>query len=213
MKFDRKTLLLYAVTDRAWLAGRALAGQVEEALLGGATFVQLREKELPWDASLAEAFRIREVTSRFHVPFVINDNIELALASGADGAHVGRRDRAVSEARALLGAGRILGASVQTAEQAIRAERDGADYLGVGAVFPTSSKPDADSVSLQTLRDICACVSIPVVAIGGITEHNVMRLAGSGIAGIAVISALFSGPDAAKAARSLRRRCGEAAFG
>lgn len=211
MKVDRDELLLYAVTDRAWLGGRTLEDQVEDALRGGATFVQLREKDLSPAAFAEQAARIKAVTDRWGVPFVINDSVEVALACGADGVHVGQSDRAAADARAMLGEGKILGVSVQTVEQALRAQRDGADYLGVGAVFPTGSKADADAVSYQALRDICAAVSIPVVAIGGIHEGNILRLAGSGIAGVAVISALFSRPDIADAAQALRALSGEIA--
>ncbi len=205
-------MLLYAVTDRAWLGGRTLVDQVEDALRGGVTFVQLREKDLPFDEFVAQARQIKRVTDRWGVPFVINDDIEVALAVGADGAHVGQEDRDVAEARALLGEGRILGVSAQTVEQAVRAQREGADYLGVGAVFPTGSKPDAEDVSLEVLKEICASVTIPVVAIGGISEHNVLGLTGSGIAGIAVISALFARPGITGAAKALRDLCGKAAF-
>ncbi len=212
MKADRKTLVLYAVTDRAWLGGRTLAAQVEDAIRGGVTFVQLREKDLPYDEFVEGAKQIKRVTDRWGVPFVINDNIEVSLASGADGAHVGQGDRAVAEARAMLGEGRILGVSAQTVEQAVRAQREGADYLGVGAVFPTGSKPDADDVSLEVLKEICASVTIPVVAIGGISQHNVLQLSGSGIAGIAVISALFARQDIAGAAKALRDLCDKVVF-
>jgi thiamine-phosphate pyrophosphorylase len=203
LKSVRESLLLYAVTDRAWLGGGSLAAQVEEAILGGATFVQLREKELPVEEFLAEALKMKEITDRYGVPFVINDNIEVALACGADGVHVGQDDRTASEARAMLGEDKILGVSVQTLEQAVQAERDGADYLGVGAVFSTSTKTDAVEVPYDVLKEICASVSLPVVAIGGIGEHNILELRGCGIAGVAVISALFSKPGIRVAAQRL----------
>lgn len=203
MKADRKSLLLYAVTDRSWLNGRTLAGQVEDAIRGGSTFVQLREKELPFDTFLAEAKQIKRITDRHHIPFVINDNVEVALSSGADGVHVGQSDRAAAAARALLGEDKILGVSVQTVEQAVQAEKNGADYLGVGAVFSTSTKHDADFVPFDALKEICGSVSIPVIAIGGICEHNIERLRGSGIAGVAVISAIFAKQDVYTAAKKL----------
>jgi thiamine-phosphate pyrophosphorylase len=198
-------MLLYVVTDRTWLGGNSLAQQVEETIKAGATFVQLREKELGYDEYVAEARKIKAVTDRYHIPFVIDDNIEVALAVGADGVHVGQSDRAAREARALLGADKILGVSAQTVEQAIEAEKNGADYLGVGAVFSTSTKLDATDVSYETLKQICAAVSIPVVAIGGINEKNILHLKGSGADGVAVISAIFAKPDIYDAAKTLGR--------
>ena len=203
MKCDKKDLLLYAVTDRAWLGGRTLAEQVEEALRGGATFVQLREKELAGEALLAEAREIQALCRRYRVPFVIDDDVALARQIDADGVHVGQSDMEAQKARALLGEDKILGVSAQTVEQAVLAEQNGADYLGVGAVFPTGSKADAEDVSLDTLRAICRAVSIPVVAIGGIGAQNVAALAGTGIAGIAVVSALFAARDTRRAAAEL----------
>ena len=204
MKCDKKDLLLYAVTDRAWLGGRTLAEQVEEALRGGATFVQLREKELAGEALLAEAREIQALCRRYRVPFVIDDDVALARQIDADGVHVGQSDMEAQKARALLGEDKILGVSAQTVEQAVLAEQNGADYLGVGAVFSTSTKRDAAPVSRETLREICAAVAIPVCAIGGITLENAPALAGTGIAGLAVVSALFAAPDVAAAARALR---------
>lgn len=206
MKCDKKDLLLYAVTDRAWLGGRTLAEQVEEALRGGATFVQLREKELAGEALLAEAREIQALCRRYRVPFVIDDDVALARQIDADGVHVGQSDMEAQKARALLGEDKILGVSAQTVEQAVLAEQNGADYLGVGAVFPTGSKADAEDVSLDTLRAICRAVSIPVVAIGGIGTHNVEQLRGSGICGVAVISAIFAAKDIRAAAAELKTR-------
>lgn len=206
MKCDKKDLLLYAVTDRAWLGGRTLAEQVEEALRGGATFVQLREKELAGEALLAEAREIQALCRRYRVPFVIDDDVALARQIDADGVHVGQSDMEAQKARALLGEDKILGVSAQTVEQAVLAEQNGADYLGVGAVFPTGSKADAEDVSLDTLRAICRAVSIPVVAIGGIGAHNVEQLRGSGICGVAVISAIFAARDIRAAAAELKTR-------
>jgi thiamine-phosphate pyrophosphorylase len=196
-------MLLYAVTDRTWLGGNSLAEQVGEAIKAGATFVQLREKELGYDDYVAEAKKIKAVTDRYHIPFVIDDNIEVALAAGADGVHVGQSDRAARDARALIGKDKILGVSAQTVEQAIEAEKNGADYLGVGAIFSTSTKLDAKNVGYETLKAICAAVSIPVVAIGGINEKNILQLKGSGADGVAVISAIFAKADVYAAAETL----------
>ena len=204
MKCDKKDLLLYAVTDRTWLGEQTLYEQVEEALKGGATFVQLREKELDDDTFLAEAIEIQELCKRYKVPFVINDNVEIARKMNADGVHVGQSDMEAGDVRALLGEDKILGVSAQTVEQAILAEQRGADYLGVGAVFHTGSKADADDVSHETLKAICEAVSIPVVAIGGIGKHNVLKLSGSGICGIAVISAIFAAEDITSATAELK---------
>ncbi|MGO5159743.1 MULTISPECIES: thiamine phosphate synthase [unclassified Bilifractor] len=205
----KKALQLYAVTDRHWLNGRRLADDVERALRGGATFVQLREKDdmkLEHDAFLREAAEIKALCRSYKVPFVIDDDVDLALEIGADGVHVGQSDMETGLVRSRLGKDRIIGVSTQTVEEALLAESRGADYLGVGAVFPTGSKADASEVSMDALRAICKAVSIPVVAIGGITEENVMELAGSGIVGISVISAIFSKEDVEGAARALKSR-------
>lgn len=201
----RRAMELYAVTDRRWLApGQTLADAVREALEGGATFVQLREKEL--DAALieAEAGELKTLCREYGVPFVLDDDVELAAHVGADGVHVGQEDMEAGRVRALLGDDAIVGVSAETVEEAVLAEKNGADYLGVGAVFPTGSKDDAVSVSLDTLKQICGAVSIPVIAIGGITKDNVAKLRGTGIAGIAVISAIFAQPDIRRAAEALK---------
>lgn len=204
MKCDKKDLLLYAVTDRHWLNGRTLYSQVEEALKGGATFIQLREKELDEEHFLEEAKEIKELCRRYQVPFVINDNVEIALAVDADGVHVGQSDMEAGDVRAKLGPDKMIGVSAQTVEQAVMAEQNGADYLGVGAVFPTGSKADALEVSHDTLKAICKAVKIPVIAIGGISKENILELSGSGICGIAVISAIFAKDDIEEATRELR---------
>lgn len=204
MKVDKSSLLLYAVTDRMWLRNNSLASQVEEAIKAGVTFVQLREKDIDFDTFVALAKEIKAVTDKYHVPFVINDNVDVALACDADGVHVGQNDMAASDVRSRIGEGKILGVSAQTVEQALFAQQNGADYLGVGAVFSTSTKPDADNVAFETLKDICKAVSIPVVAIGGINEENVLKLSGSGVDGIAVVSAIFAKKDIAGAASALR---------
>ena len=204
MRCDRKTMRLYAVTDRAWVGQGTLGDQVEQALRGGVTCVQLREKSLGVPAILVEAEEIGALCRSYGVPVLINDRVEIALQCGADGVHVGQKDRAAREVRRLLGPNRILGVSARTVEQAVQAERDGADYLGVGAVFSTSTKADAMPVSYETLQAICRAVSIPVVAIGGIQRENLLSLAGSGVDGVALVSAIFAAPDVETASRELR---------
>lgn len=204
MKCDKKELLLYAVTDRSWLNGRTLYQQVEEALKGGATFIQLREKELDQEHFLEEAKEIQKLCKMYHVPFVINDNVEIAVSIGADGVHVGQSDMEAGDVRKKLGPDKIIGVSAQTVEQAVLAEKRGADYLGVGAVFPTSSKSDACEVEHDTLKAICEAVNIPVIAIGGISTENVKKLSGKGLCGIAVISAIFAKSDIEAATKELK---------
>lgn len=204
MSCDKKDLLLYAVTDRSWLNGQTLYEQVEQALKGGVSFLQLREKELEEQAFLEEAKVIQELCKKYQVPFLINDNVELAASIGADGVHVGQSDMAAGAAREKLGPDRIIGVSARSVEEALEAQRQGADYLGVGAVFPTGSKADAVEVDHQVLKEICSAVEIPVIAIGGIGRDNVDQLKGSGICGIAVISAIFAQNDIEAAARELR---------
>ena len=205
MKLDKKDLLLYAVTDRHWLNGRTLTEVVKESLDGGATFIQLREKTLDEASFLDEARQIKKLCEEYKVPFVINDNVEIAMAIDADGVHVGQSDMEAGNVREKLGPDKIIGVSAQTVEQAVLAEKRGADYLGVGAVFPTGSKDDALEVSHETLKEICEAVSIPVIAIGGITIDNTKELAGSGIVGVAVISAIYAKEDITQAARELRK--------
>lgn len=195
MKISNKAYSVYAVTDRSWLDGRTLAHDVEEVLKGGATLLQLREKKLGFDEFLAEALEIKAICHRYGVPFIINDNIEVALACGADGVHIGQDDMPLSQARQILGPDVCIGVSAQTVAQAIAAEKGGADCIGVGAVFPTGTKTDAVDVPFNELAAICQSVNIPVVAIGGISSENVSALAGSGIAGVAAVSAFFKGGD------------------
>ena len=201
---SKKELMLYAVTDRHWLGEDTLYDQVKKALDGGATFVQLREKKLDREDFLAEALEIQKLCKKYGVPFVINDEVSIAKDIDADGVHVGQSDMEAMDVRKVLGPDKILGVSAQTVEQAIIAEKHGADYLGVGAVFATGSKDDADDVSHETLKAICEAVSIPVIAIGGITKDNVSELAGSGICGVAVISAIFGQNDIKKATEDLK---------
>jgi len=208
MRCGKEDLLLYAVTDRSWLNGSTLYNEVEKALKGGVTFVQLREKTLDPESFLEEAKEIKELCRRYQVPFVINNNVAIAKAIDADGVHVGQSDMEAGMARKELGSDKIIGVSAQTVEQALLAEQRGADYLGVGAVFPTGSKADAEEVSQETLKAICEAVRIPVIAIGGIGRENVMQLQGSGICGVAVISAIFAQPDIERAARKLKKLTG-----
>lgn len=208
MKFTkdeiRQGMTLYAVTDRSWLGERILAQVVEEVLKEGATFLQLREKELDQAAILAEAKEIQAIAARYHVPFVINDSVDVALACDADGVHVGQTDLMGRDVRALIGPDKILGITANTVELAVAAEQAGADYIGAGAVFGTTTKQNAKNLSLDTLKAICQAVSIPVVAIGGINANNLPQLAGTGAAGAAVVSALFAQKDPEAAAQNLR---------
>lgn len=192
---DKKDLLLYAVTDRRWTGEVTLEEQVEAALKGGVTFLQLREKDLGTEEYIVQAKKIKALTDKYHVPFVIDDNIEVALAVDADGVHVGQSDLPASEVRKLIGPNKILGVSAKTVEQALKAEAAGADYLGSGAVFETTTKPGTPTLPHETLQAICQAVSIPVVAIGGITPENLLTLKGADVAGVAIISAIFGVKD------------------
>ena len=191
MKLDKKDLLLYGVTDRKWLHGRKLVDDVEKSLKGGVTILQLREKHLDNEEFLKEALEIKKICEKYKVPFIVNDNVEIAIKSNAHGIHVGQKDMVAKDVRKLIGENKILGVSAQTVEQALLAEKMGADYLGVGAIFSTDSKSDAESVDISTLKEICKSVKIPVVAIGGIGKENVSLLENSGIVGVAVISAIY----------------------
>lgn len=209
MKCDKKNLLLYAVTDRHWLGDRSLYDVVKESLDGGVTFLQLREKHLDEESFLAEAKEMQELCREYKVPFIINDNVEIAKAMNADGVHVGQSDMAAGDVRKRLGDDKIIGVSAQTVEQALLAEKQGADYLGVGAVFPTGSKGDAVEVSHDVVKAITEAVSIPVVAIGGISKENVGELADSGVCGVAVISAIYAQKDIKTAASDLKKKVQE----
>lgn len=206
MKFDSRSLLLYAVTDRTWLNGRSLCEVVRDAIIGGATFIQLREKNLGYDEFKAQAIEIKRLCNEFNVPFVINDNVMLAKEIDADGVHVGQNDMRASDVRNIIGHEKILGVSVRTPEEAVIAEKNGADYLGAGAVFHTGSKNDAVDITHEALREICRAVKIPVVAIGGINADNIHELLGSGIKGVAVISAIFAAENIRAAAIKLKGR-------
>lgn len=205
MKCDKKTMLLYAVTDRMWTGKQTLYEQVEDALRGGVTCVQLREKELSDDDFLKEAIEIKKLCRKYKVPFFINDNVEIAIKCGADGIHVGQEDMEAGAVRSLVGKDMMIGVSVHTVEEAIKAVKSGADCLGVGAMFSTSTKLDADVLSMKTLRDICQAVEIPVVAIGGLNKNNISELAGSGVDGVALVSAIFAADDIEEECKELYR--------
>lgn len=205
MKCDKKAMLLYAVTDRAWVGKQSLYEQVESALKGGATCVQLREKELNEEEFLAEAMEISALCKAWGVPFFINDNVEIAIRCHADGIHVGQEDMAAAQVRQMVGDDMIIGVSVHSVKEALEAVKNGADCLGVGAVFSTSTKTDVDVLPKETLRDICSAVDIPVVAIGGINKNNISELAGTGVDGVALVSAIFSADDIESECRLLRK--------
>ena len=208
MKFTkdeiRKGMLLYAVTDRCWLKeGERLLSVCEEVLANGATFLQIREKDLDAGSFEAEAASLKALCARYAVPYVVNDSVEIALASGAVGVHVGQSDIKGRDIRSLIGPDKILGISAGTVEEAIAAEKAGADYIGVGAVFGTSTKKNARNLTVEKLREIANAVSIPVVAIGGISARNLMELRGSGVDGVAVVSAIFGADNPGKATAEL----------
>ena len=209
MKCDRKTMLLYAVTDRAWCGEKSLYEQVEAAIRGGATCVQLREKDLPEAEFLAEAKSISALCRRYGVPFIVNDNVDIAIACGADGVHVGQDDTEVSKVRERVGGAMIIGVTAHSVEEALEAERNGADYLGVGSMFTTSTKSNVRRLTKETLKSICEAVRIPVTAIGGIGRNNMRELAGTGTAGFALVSAIFGAADIEQACRELRRIAAE----
>lgn len=209
MNCTREQMRLYAVTDRSWLKGETLYQQIEKALKGGITFLQLREKNLTEEEFLQEAIEVKKLCNAYHVPLIINDNVEIAKKSGADGVHVGQGDMQADEVRKILGPDKIIGVSARTVEQALKAQSLGADYLGSGAVFHTGTKYDAKALDHEILKNICGSVEIPVVAIGGITGENVMQLKGCGMDGIAVVSAIFAQPDIQAAAEELRKKSEE----
>ena len=205
MKCDKKTMLLYAVTDRAWVGKQSLYEQVESALKGGATCVQLREKKLDDEAFLKEAIEISALCKQYGVPFFINDNVEIAIKCHADGIHVGQDDMEAAQVRQRDGDDMIIGVSVHSVEEALGAVKNGADWLGVGAMFSTSTKTDVNVLPKETLRDICAAVNIPVVAIGGIGKSNISQLADTGVDGVALVSAIFAADDIESECRLLRK--------
>ncbi|WP_099205012.1 thiamine phosphate synthase [Scatolibacter rhodanostii] len=203
MKCNKNTMLLYAVTDRAWVGKLSLYEQVKQALQNGATCIQLREKDLDEHTFLAEAIELAKLCKQHHVPFIINDNVEIAIACDADGIHVGQEDMLASDVRARVGENMIIGVSAHTVEEALCAVKSGADYLGLGAVFSTSTKTDVNLMSYETLKDICSAVSVPTVAIGGISKENILQLSGSGVDGAAVVSAIFGAENPGEATAEL----------
>ena len=205
MKCDKNTMLLYAVTDRAWLGDMTLYQQVELALKGGVTCVQLREKELSDEDFLAEAIEISALCQKYGVPFFINDNVDIAVKCKADGIHVGQEDMAAAKVRERVGEDMMIGVSVHSVSEALEAVAAGADCLGVGAMFSTSTKADASVLPMDTLKDICDAVDIPVVAIGGIGKSNIDKLKGTGVDGVALVSAIFSADDIESECRELRK--------
>lgn len=204
MKCDKNYMLLYAVTDRAWTGKQTLCEQVESALKGGCTCVQLREKELSEPEFLEEAIKIHKLCQSYGVPFIVNDNVDIAVKCHAEGVHVGQDDMKAARVRQKVGDDMIIGVSAHTVEEALDAVKNGADYLGVGAVFGTSTKPEADALTKDMLKSICDCVSVPVVAIGGINGGNIKELSHTGIDGVALVSAIFGADDIESTCRSLR---------
>ena len=204
MKIKSEILRVYGVTDASWTGRFTLLEQVEQALKGGVTCIQFRDKQLENDAFLREAKKMKVLCEKYHVPLIINDHVDIAVRCGADGVHVGQKDMEAKEVRKLVGEKMIIGVSARTVEQAIQAEQAGADYLGVGAVFGTSTKMDAEKISLERLKEICQAGTIPVVAIGGVQKDNFPELAGTGVAGAALVSAIFSAQDIEEECRNLR---------
>ena len=205
MKCDKNEMLLYAVTDRAWVGKQSLYEQVESAIKGGVTCVQLREKELNDEEFLNEAMEISALCKQYGVPFFINDNVEIAIKCQADGIHVGQEDMEAAKVRQRVGNDMIIGVSVHSVEEALEAVKNGADCLGVGAMFSTSTKTDVDVLPKETLHDICMAVDIPVVAIGGISKNNMLQLAGTGVCGVALVSAIFAADDIKNECQLLRK--------
>lgn len=203
MKWNEAMLRLYAITDRSWLKGESLLMQVEKAIRGGATMIQLREKDIPFDAFLKEAIEMKALCARYDVPLIINDDVEVALRSGADGVHVGQEDMDPAAIRKIADRDLIVGVTAKTVEQALAAQRAGTDYLGSGAVFGSATKQNAKKMSRETLSAICAAVQIPVVAIGGIHRNNISELHSTGISGVAVVSGIFAAEDIEGECRAL----------
>lgn len=197
-------LRLYAVTDRTWIGVQTLMEQIESTLVGGATAVQLREKDLCEELFIREAVSVKKLCERYNVPLIVNDNVQVALKSGADGVHLGQDDMCLEEARRILGENKIIGISVHSTDEAIQAEKGGADYIGIGAIFSTQTKRDVDTISLDRVSQICESTSLPAVAIGGIKDENMDCLQGLGVVGIAVVSAIFAQPDVEIATFELR---------
>ena len=204
MKCKKEMMRLYAVTDRAWIGKQSLMEQVEDALKGGVTCVQLREKELDEGRFLEEAIEMKALCAKYNVPFIINDSVDIAIKCKADGIHVGQSDMEAENVRELVGENMMIGVSARTVEQAVAAQKAGADYLGVGAMFNTTTKLDAKGISFDTLKEICSTVSIPVVAIGGINKGNMMQISGTGADGVALVSAIFAAENIEEECRELK---------
>ena len=213
MKYDKthikKAMQLYLVSDRSWLGSRTLKEDILQAIEGGVTCVQVREKELDLKSFIEEAKTIQTLCHEYNIPCIINDNVDVMMAINGDGIHVGQHDRNAQNVREIIGNDKILGVSVQTVEQALKAQQQGADYLGVGAVFTTSTKTDADDVSFESLQAICENVNIPVVAIGGISKDNMLLLKGSQIDGVAVVSAIMAQDNILNATKELYQKTEE----
>lgn len=209
MRFNKDMLLLYAVTDRRWTGSQTLYQQVEAALKGGATLIQLREKDMDEEEFLKEAREIADLCHSYKRALIINDNVKVALKSGADGVHVGQEDMSASDIRKTVPEDFVIGVTAKTKEQAKKAEREGADYLGVGAVFSSSTKENAIRITTETLKEICSSVEIPAVAIGGITMENMSVLAGGGMAGMALVSAVFASSDIEGETRRIKKKIQE----
>ncbi len=203
MQIKKEDMLLYVVTDRTWLGDNTLAKQVKETLISGATMIQMREKEISFEEFEAEAKEIIKLTKHYKVPFIINDRIDVAIAVDADGVHLGQGDEGIKATREKLGYDKIIGLSAHSVKEALAAQESGADYIGVGAVFNTNTKSDANTINIDTLKEICNSVSIPVVAIGGISKDNISKLYGTGVDGVAVISAIFAQSNIMKATEDM----------
>ncbi len=203
MSISKSQMKLYVVTDRCWLDGKLFTEEVEKTLQGGATLIQLREKNLSYDEFLKEGKEIKKITDKYNIPLIINDNVEIAISIDASGVHIGQSDMDAAEVKKLIGKDKILGVTAKTVEQAIKAEKDGASYIGVGAAFSTSTKLDTRVITFETIKNICKSVTIPVVAIGGIDENNIMNLKGLGIHGVALVSSIFSKEDVLLATKQM----------
>ena len=203
MRLDKKYMQLYVVTDRAWTGNKTLYEQIKEALENGVTCVQLREKNLDEASFIEEAKKISVLCRQYNTPFIVNDNVNVAIASNADGIHIGQEDMGLKDVRKIVGESMIIGISAHTVEEAKFAQENGADYIGIGAVFETSTKNDVDVIPYEKVKSICDAVDIPKVAIGGINAENILKLKGSGIDGVAVVSAIFGAKDIGKATKEL----------
>ena len=203
MRLDKKYMQLYAVTDRAWTGNKTLYEQIKEALENGVTCVQLREKNLDEASFIEEAKKISVLCRQYNTPFIVNDNVNVAIASNADGIHIGQDDMGLKDVRKIVGESMIIGISAHTVEEAKFAQENGADYIGIGAVFETSTKNDVDVIPYEKVKSICDAVDMPKVAIGGINAENILKLKGSGIDGVAVVSAIFGAKDIGKATKEL----------